>query len=144
MQRLAAMRKASENDKHECFDGISEMWNLELLVTDRPFRRRGAATRLVKWGTAEADKEGVCCGVAASRMGARVYEVCGFTKLKTTVVHVQGQDESLSYYVMRRDACIPASPRVCSVGSDKNNVDSTKKVFSWSAGYIDTSEKLCV
>lgn len=37
--------------------------------------------------------------------------VCGFTKLKTDVVHVQGQDESHDYYVMRRDACIPASLR---------------------------------
>ena len=111
MQRLAAIGKASENDKKECFDGISYMWNLELLVTDRPFRRRGATTRFVKWCTAEADNEGVCCGVAASGMGARVYEVCGFTKLKTAVVHVQGQDESLNYNVMRRKVCIPASPR---------------------------------
>ena len=111
MQRLAAIGKASENDKNECLDGISDMWNLELLVTDRPFRRRGAATSLVKWGTAEADNEGVCCGVAASGMGAQVYEVCGFTKMKTAAVHVPGQDESLNYYVMRRGACIPASPR---------------------------------
>ena len=79
IQRLAAIGKASKNDRNECFASINEMWNLELLGTDRPFRRRGAATRLVKWGTAEADNEGVCRGVAASRMGARVYEVCGFT-----------------------------------------------------------------
>ena len=111
MQRLAAISKAAENDRNECFAGISEMWNLELLVTDRPFRRRGAATRLVKWGTAEADKEGICCGVAASGMGAQVYEICGFTKLKTAVVSVHGQDESLKYDVMRRDACAAASSR---------------------------------
>ena len=55
-------------------------------------------------GTAEADNEGICCGVAASGMGARVYETCGFTKLKRVVVHVCGQDQSLEYYVMRRDA----------------------------------------
>ena len=109
MQRLAALGKASESDMDECFAGISEMWNLELLVTDRPFRGRGAATRLVKWGTTEADNEGVCCGVSASGMGARVYKNCDFTKLKTAVVHVQGQDASLSYHVMRRDTCVSVS-----------------------------------
>ena len=30
-------------------------------------------------------------------------------KLKTAVVHAQGQDESLTYYVIRRDACAAAS-----------------------------------
>lgn len=75
------------------------------------FRGRGAATRLVKWGVAGADDEGhgVCCGVAARGMRARVYEICGFTKLKSAVVHVQGQDERLVYDVMRRDACVAAS-----------------------------------
>ena len=106
MQRAIAYSKASENDRNESFAGISEMWYLELLVTDRLFRGRGAATRLVKWGTSEADNEGVCCGVSASEMGARVYKRCGFTKLKTTVVHVRGQDASLSYDVMRRDPCV--------------------------------------
>ena len=32
-------------------------------------------------------------------------------KLKTAVVQVQGQDESLKYYVIRRDACAAASSR---------------------------------
>ena len=123
MQRIAAIAKASGNDRDECFAGISEMWNLKVLVTDRPFRRRGAATRLVKWGTAEADNEGVCCGVAASGMAGRVYQRCGFKILKATAVHVQGQDESLSYLVMRRDICFPASMRSRKTG----DVDSTEK-----------------
>ena len=106
MQRAIALFKAYENDRNECFAGISEIWYLELLVTDRPFRGRGAATKLVKWGTSEADSEGVCCGLSASPMGAPVYRKCGFTKLKTTVVHVQGEDASLSYDVMRRDPCV--------------------------------------
>ena len=123
MERLAAIGKASENDRNECFTGISEMWNLKLLVTDRPFRRRGAATRLVKWGTAEADNEGVCCGVAASAMAGRVYQRCGFKILKATVVHVQGQDEDLIYLVMRRDIRFSASMRSQKMG----DVDSTGK-----------------
>lgn len=85
-KRLAAIFKASEDDRKKCFAGISEMWNLELLVTDGQYRGRGAATRPAKWGTAEADNEGVCCGVAASGMGARVYAACGFRKLTRGVV----------------------------------------------------------
>ena len=103
-KRLAAIGEASENDRRECFADVSEMWNLELLVTDRQFRRRGAATRLIEWGTAEADSEGVCCSVAASGMGAPVYRACGFEKLKTGVVQVHGQSEILEYDVMRRNA----------------------------------------
>lgn len=72
MQRLAAFGKASENGSNECFAGISEKWKLELLVTDRQFRGRGVATRLVKRGTREADNEGACCGIAVSGMGVRV------------------------------------------------------------------------
>ena len=93
--RLAAISKASKRDMDECFADARELWNLELLVTDRRFRRQGAATSLVKWGTTQADEEGVCCGVAASGMGAPVYRACGFQKLKTAVVQVQGQSESL-------------------------------------------------
>ena len=103
-ERLAAIAEASEKDRRECFADVSEMWNLELLVTDRQFRRRGAATRLIEWGTAEADNEGVCCGVAASGMGARLYRACGFEKLRTGVVQVHGQNEILRYDVMRRNA----------------------------------------
>ena len=102
-KRLSAIAEASDADRRECFADVSEMWNLELLVTDRQFRRRGAATRLIEWGTAEADKEGVCCGVAASGMGARVYKACGFEKLKTGVVQVHGQSQILRYDVMRRN-----------------------------------------
>lgn len=90
-------------DRDDCFADIEDWWNMELLVTDRPFGRRGAATSLVKWGTAEADDEGVCCGVEASGMGARVYEACGFKTTKESVVQVEGRSESLRYVVMRRD-----------------------------------------
>ena len=106
MWRLAAIRKASEHDRNECFGDISEMWNLRLLITDREFRGWGAGTRLIKWGTTEADKEGVCCRVAASGVSARVCEVNGgFHKLKTTVVKIDSRDGSgINYDVMRRDA----------------------------------------
>ena len=90
--------------------------NLELLVTDRPFRGRGAATSLVKWGTTHADEEGVCCGVAASGMGAPVYRACGFQKLKTAVVQVQGQSESLQYDVMRENFQVAPGSRNLSTG----------------------------
>ena len=57
---------------------------------------------LVKWGTEEADREGVACCVETSAMGTRIYEKCGFDKIKTSVVNVGGQAESLQYVVMHR------------------------------------------
>ena len=38
MWRLAAIGEAPKHDKNEYFAGISDMWNLEVWVTDRPFR----------------------------------------------------------------------------------------------------------
>ena len=93
-KRLSAIAEASEVDRRECVADVSEMWNLELLITDRQFRRRGAATRLVEWGTAEADSEGVCCRVAASRNGSPGVQSLRFQeKLKTDVVQVHGQSQ---------------------------------------------------
>ncbi len=105
MERLHAIFRASDIDKAECFSDVEDWWELELLVTDRPFRGRGAATALVKWGTTTADAEEVCCGVEASGMGANVYEACGFVKLKTSEVRVPRQKQSLQYD-MRRNAVV--------------------------------------
>ena len=77
---------ANREDKHialiEGFDRFCESLGLGSIA--RTFRRRGAVIRFDKWGTAEADNEGECWGVAASGMRTWVYEVGGFTKLKTS------------------------------------------------------------
>ena len=101
--RLEALATASRNVREKFFSDITDWWSLELLVTDRAFRRRGAATRLVRWGTSQADQEGLSCGVEASEMGAPLYKALGFQKLATWVVKVPGDNDSLPYDVMRRN-----------------------------------------
>lgn len=78
---------------------------MELLVTDRRFRRRGAATALISWGTENADKEGLVCKVEASQMGVIVYKAAGFKVISEWTAQVPGQDEKLQYWIMLREAC---------------------------------------
>jgi hypothetical protein len=83
---------------------ITDWWSLELLVTDRNFRCRGAATRVFQWDTSQADKEGIVSGVdEANEMGAPLYKSLGFQKLTTWVVQVTGGSDTLRYAVMRRE-----------------------------------------
>jgi hypothetical protein len=104
--RLDALAAATDEVKQKYFSDAPDWWSMELLVTDRAFRRRGAATQIVRWGISQADKELLFCGVEASVMGSPLYAANGFKKLDTWVVHVPGDDESLSYDVMR---CEPVS-----------------------------------
>jgi GNAT superfamily N-acetyltransferase len=101
--RLAAVQAATKEVEQRFFSDSSDWWSLELLVTDRDYRRHGAATMLVRWGTDRADEEGVFCGVEASVMGSRLYEALGFKKLDNKVVRVPGETDSLPYDVMKRD-----------------------------------------
>ncbi|KAH8587933.1 hypothetical protein B0O99DRAFT_485803, partial [Bisporella sp. PMI_857] len=61
--------------------------------TDVQYRRRGAATTLIKWGTDKADQEGLPCRVEASPMAKPVYASCGFKELGPWGVQVNGQEE---------------------------------------------------
>lgn len=101
--RLEAVDYETEIVKKKYFSSSPDWWSLELLVTDREYRCRGAATEIVMWGTAVADEEGVFCGIEASPAGSKLYQACGFTKLDTWVVRVPGERESLEYDVVRRD-----------------------------------------
>jgi GNAT superfamily N-acetyltransferase len=73
-----------------------------LLVTDRRYRRRGAASRLVAEGLGWADAEGAWAGVEASPMGESVYARFGFEKVSDRTVKVEGEREELSFAVMLR------------------------------------------
>jgi hypothetical protein len=85
------------------FSDSPDWWSLELLVTDRDFRRRRAATTLLTWGTDQADNENVFCGIEASPMGSKLYAANGFGKLGTWVVQVREEEEKLVYDVMKRN-----------------------------------------
>lgn len=89
---------------NEYYADLPERWLLELLVTDVKYRRRGAATLLIKWGTDSADKEGICCRVEASPMGKPVYAACGFEELGIWKVHAKGQEEVFQMWCMSRKA----------------------------------------
>ena len=102
--RLEAVAAALQSVQGKYFSDVTDWWSLELLVTDRNFRRRGATTVVVQWGTSQADKEGIFSGIdEASEMGAPLYELLGFQKLTTWVVQVPGDSDSVTFDVMRRE-----------------------------------------
>ena len=100
--RLSATDEATKEVTKKYFSDSPDWWSLELLVTDRDFRRRGAATTLLTWGTDQADDENVFCGIEASPMGSKLYAANGFEKLDTWVVQLRGEEEKLVYDVMKR------------------------------------------
>lgn len=75
---------------------------MELLVTDRPYRCRGAATHLAEWGCTTADEEGLWSGVEASSMGEVLYRRVGFEKKTDKTVKLDGEDQGLTYAIMMR------------------------------------------
>jgi GNAT superfamily N-acetyltransferase len=100
--RLEALGAAVEEIEKKYYANLPEKWLLELIVTDVKYRRRGAATTLIKWGTARADQEGICCRVEASPMGKPVYASCGFEELGPWDVQVKGQLEVFHMWCMFR------------------------------------------
>ncbi|EJT69061.1 hypothetical protein GGTG_13329 [Gaeumannomyces tritici R3-111a-1] len=66
--------------------GIQEWFTMHLLVTDRPFRCRGAAAMLLEEFVKEAG--GGYCLVEASRMGEPQYVKKGFKKVAVMPVRV--------------------------------------------------------
>ncbi|KAE8451782.1 hypothetical protein EG329_002622 [Mollisiaceae sp. DMI_Dod_QoI] len=102
--RLSAIAAETREVIKKYFSDSGDWWSLELLVTDREFRRRGAATKVLTWGTDQADLEDVFCGIESSPMGSRLYAANGFEKLATCVVQVPGEEEKLAYDVMRRES----------------------------------------
>lgn len=49
-ERLDALAAATDKVKRKYCSDAPDWWSMELLVTDRAFRRRGAATQIVRWG----------------------------------------------------------------------------------------------
>lgn len=82
-ERLGAPAAATDEVKRKYFSDAPDWWSMELLVTDRVFRWRGAATQIVRWGINQMDKELLFCGVETSIMGSPLYAANGFKKLDT-------------------------------------------------------------
>ncbi|CZS90786.1 uncharacterized protein RCO7_06722 [Rhynchosporium graminicola] len=101
--RLLALDKMGKAIEEQFWKDMPERWVLELMVTHVDFRRRGAATELLKWGLNEADREKAPCKVEASPMGKLLYAANGFHDLALFTVSAEGQKESLELWAMRRD-----------------------------------------
>lgn len=101
--RLKHLDEATKVAEKQYLSGFPEKWTMELLVTDILFRRCGAASALIAWGTAMADNEGLVCKVEASWMGVIVYKSAGFKVLSDWTVQVPGQKEKLQYWIMLRE-----------------------------------------
>jgi hypothetical protein len=100
--RLEALDAMVVDVEESFWEDLPERWLLELMVTDVNFRRRGAATALLKWGMEQADEEGLVCKVEASPLGRLLYKSQGFVDLGPFVVSAAGQEESVEIWAMRR------------------------------------------
>ncbi|KAM0702577.1 hypothetical protein Q7P35_010008 [Cladosporium inversicolor] len=69
---VAVKRRMGEEGKKEGEE------NLQILVTTPAHRRRGAASKLIKWGTQRADERGLKSVLMASEAGLRAYLKHGF------------------------------------------------------------------
>ncbi len=68
--------------------------HLWLLCTDPKFRRRGAGSRLCRWGIERAALDHKQATVLASPMGKVLYEEMGFRLCGSFFVHCDDDDES--------------------------------------------------
>jgi GNAT superfamily N-acetyltransferase len=75
-------------------------WFLEVLVTHEDYRGLGLGSRLVKWGTEQADKEGVECYLDGGAKAQPLYEKFGFEV-------VDCMEEGVLSKPMRRDLKVP-------------------------------------
>ncbi|KAH7039722.1 acyl-CoA N-acyltransferase [Microdochium trichocladiopsis] len=77
-------------------------YHLWALVTHPDYRRRGAGTALVRWGTRAAREKGgwAASVIASSPAGKRLYAYCGFEELGEVVVQIEGEEEKCVVWCM--------------------------------------------
>ncbi|KAI2602325.1 acyl-CoA N-acyltransferase [Hypoxylon sp. NC1633] len=78
-------------------DGQIHLW---LLATLPDFRRRGAGTRLCRWGLEQASQRLLHATVLASPMGKRLYEELSFATCGSFIVQAGGETEKLEIWAM--------------------------------------------
>lgn len=90
----------------------NEQLSLEWLITHPSFRRRGAGTKLCRWGEEEAIKRGCwTLTVMASPLGRLLYEHLGYRHVATVTAQVDGEEEKVDIDAMaKEDVSAPARP----------------------------------
>ena len=66
---------------HQGFMTTEPHWYLELIATRSKYQGKGAASKLVQWGTDEADKAGQKCYLDATPDGRGLYIKYGFSEV---------------------------------------------------------------
>lgn len=79
--------------------------DLKLLHTDPDHQRRGAGSKCLEWGTAEADRLGLVSYLEASEEGRPLYEKFGFKEVDRIVVDLSkwGSPIEATAYLMARE-----------------------------------------
>lgn len=90
----------------------NEQLSLEWLVTHPSFRRRGAGTKLCKWGEEEAIRRGGwTLTVMASPMGNVLYAHLGYRLVGTVTAGMDNEEETVDIDIMsKEDLCPTARP----------------------------------
>lgn len=65
---------------------LRSRWGLENVCVDPDYQCLGIGGKLVDWGCARADEEGLACTLEASQAGMRVYLKKGFVTIREVVV----------------------------------------------------------
>lgn len=76
-------------------DSFIDGLDLDVLATHPNFRRRGAATMLLRWGCDQADRDGLPVYIDASEAGVPVYEKYGFRVVNGPVPPPEGASAML-------------------------------------------------
>ncbi|KAI0834246.1 acyl-CoA N-acyltransferase [Hypoxylon sp. FL0890] len=77
--------------------------HLWLLATHPDFRRRGAGTRLCRWGLERASRQSLYTTVLASPMGRSLYAELSFVDCGSFMVQVDGETEKLEIWAMTHE-----------------------------------------
>ncbi|RPB25101.1 hypothetical protein L211DRAFT_848452 [Terfezia boudieri ATCC MYA-4762] len=97
-----AVRKAEEELYR--VPGLWQRWELENVCVDPDYQRFGIGGKLVDWGCARADEEGLACTLEASQAGMRVYLKKGFVTIReVTVVDEEGHGGKAELTFMMRE-----------------------------------------
>ncbi len=98
LARFMAFRDAGNEAKQKYFNDVygDDQIHLQILGTHRDSMRRGFGSALCAWGMSKARDDGLVVSVLASPMGFFLYSQLNFQDLGTVVVHVPGDEKTVS------------------------------------------------